>query len=75
MVWLCVCSKGVSSVVTFDRGTVDHNRYIEEMLPMALKYESQNDWAFQQDGVKPHTHHLIQQWCHDNFPAFIDKDR
>ncbi len=33
-----------------------------------------NDWTFQQDGAKPHIHHLIQQWCQDNFPAFIDKD-
>ncbi|CAF1688250.1 unnamed protein product [Adineta ricciae] len=33
-----------------------------------------NDWTYQQDGAKPHTHHLTQQWCHDNFPAFIDKD-
>jgi hypothetical protein len=22
-----------------------------------------NDWTFQQDGAKPHTHHLSQEWC------------
>ncbi len=44
---------------------------------MAFKYGNHvfgNDWTFQQDGARPHTHRLTQQWCHDNFPAFIDKD-
>ena len=77
MVWLGVCSKGVSSLVIFEQGTVNHDRYIKEVLPVALKYGNHvfgNYWTFQQDGAKPHTHHLTQQWCHDNFPAFIDKD-
>ena len=97
MVWLGVCSKGVSPLVIFEQGsffimhlievqffyyafnqgTVDHDRYIKEVLPVALKYGNHvfgNDWTFQQDGARPHTHRLTQQWCHDNFPAFIDKD-
>ncbi|CAF3930185.1 unnamed protein product [Rotaria sp. Silwood2] len=77
MVWLGVCSKGVSPLVIFEQGTVDHDRYIKEVLPVALKYGNHvfgNDWAFQQNGARPHTHRLTQQWCHDNFPAFIDKD-
>ncbi len=56
MVWLGVCSKGISSLVIFDQGTVDHARYIKEVLPVALKYRNHfftNDWTFQQDGVKP----------------------
>ncbi|CAM4983329.1 unnamed protein product [Rotaria socialis] len=28
-----------------------------------------------QDGAKPHSHYLTQQWCRDNFPSFIGKDR
>ncbi|CAF1535797.1 unnamed protein product, partial [Adineta ricciae] len=75
--WLGVCSKDVSPLVIFEQGTVNHNRYIKEVLPIALKYGNYvfgNDWTYQQDGAKPHTHHLTQQWCHDNFPAFIDKD-
>ena len=32
------------------------------------------DWIFQQDNATPHTHILTQQWCHDHFPMFIDKD-
>ena len=61
----------------FDEGTIDHARYIREVLPVALKYG--NDilgtyWTFQQDDVMPHVHHLTQQLCKDNFPSFIDKD-
>lgn len=77
MVWLAVCSKGVSPMVILDKGKVDHDRYIKEILPVALKYRNHvfgNDWTFQQDGATPHTHRLTQQWCHDNFPAFLDKD-
>ena len=36
MVWLGACSKGLSPLVVFKNGTVDHNRYINEMLPVAL---------------------------------------
>ena len=88
MVWLGVCSKGVSPLVIFEQGsffyyafnqgTVDHDRYIKEVLPVALKYGNYvfgNNWTFQQDGAKPHVHRLTQQWCHDNFPGFIDKDQ
>ena len=77
MIWLSVCSKGVSPIVIFDEGTIDHARYIGEVLPVALKYG--NDilgtyWTFQQDSAMPHVHHLTQQWCKDNFLSFIDKD-
>lgn len=44
---------------------------------MPLKYGnhvSGNDWTFQQDGARSHTHRLTQQWYHENFPAFINKD-
>ncbi|CAM4784202.1 unnamed protein product [Rotaria magnacalcarata] len=77
MVWLGACSKGVTPLVILDEGTVDHVLYIEKVLPVALKYGNQvfcSDWVFQQDGAKPHSHHLTQQWCRDNFPSFIDED-
>ena len=57
---------------------VDHTIYIEKVLSIALKYKNQvfgGDWIFQQDGARPHSHHLTQQWCPDNFPSFIDKNR
>ena len=36
--WLGECSKRLSPLVIFENGTVDHNRYINEVLPIALKY-------------------------------------
>ena len=37
MVWLGVCSNGVTPLVIFDRETVDHVVYIQKVLPVALK--------------------------------------
>ncbi|CAF1629333.1 unnamed protein product [Rotaria magnacalcarata] len=77
MVWLGVCSKGVTPLVIFDQGTVDHKVYIQNVLPVALEFGSKifgEHWIFQQDGAKPHVHHLTQNWCQDKFPSFIDKD-
>ncbi|CAF1367538.1 unnamed protein product [Rotaria magnacalcarata] len=37
MVWLGLCSKGVTPLVIFDPGTVDHAEYIKKALPVALK--------------------------------------
>ena len=56
---------------------MDHRRYIDETLPVALKYGNEgfgDNWTFQQDGAKPHTHASTQEWCPTNFPSFIDKD-
>ncbi len=78
MVWLGACSKGITPLVILDKGTVDHDCYIKKVLPVALKYGNKtfgDDWTFQQDGAKPHQHHLTQQWCQNNFPSFINKDR
>ena len=38
MVWLGICSKGVSPLVIFESGTLDHDRCIKEVLPVAIKY-------------------------------------
>ena len=60
MVWLGVCSKGITPMVILDEGTVDHTVYIRKVLPIALKYGNETfgrDWVFQQDGAKPHSHH------------------
>ncbi|CAF3966827.1 unnamed protein product [Rotaria sp. Silwood1] len=37
MVWLGVCFKGVTPLVIFDEETVNHERYIEKVLPVAKK--------------------------------------
>ena len=56
---------------------MDHRQYIDEILPVALKYDNEgfgDNWTFQQDGPKPHTHASTQEWCRMNFPSVIDKD-
>ena len=76
-VWLGVCSKGVSPLVIFESDTLDHDRYIKEVLPIALKYGNDmfgDDWTFQQDGVKAHIHEKSQEWCAKNFSSLINKD-
>ena len=54
MVWLGICSMGITPLITLDEGTVDHVRYIEKVLLVALKYGNKvfsNNWA---DGGKPY---------------------
>ena len=75
MICLDVCSKGLISLVILDEGTVDHNCYIKNV---ALKYGNEvfgDKWIFQQDGANSHRDHLTQEWCRNNLPSFIDKDR
>ena len=63
MVWLGACSKGVTPLVILDKDKVNHDRYIKEVLPVALEYGNKifgDDWTFQQDGTTPHTHYLTQ---------------
>ena len=77
MIWLGVCCKGVTPLVTLNEGTVDHSIYIEKMLPIALKCGDEafgSDWVFQQDGARSHSHRLTQHWYRDNFLSFVDKD-
>ncbi|CAF3217753.1 unnamed protein product [Rotaria sp. Silwood2] len=77
MIWLGACSKGITPLVICEDGTLDHARYMEEVVPVALEYGNQifgNDWIFQQDGAMPHVHHLTQEWYRNNFPAFLNKD-
>jgi hypothetical protein len=77
MVWLGVCSKGVSPLVVFEDGTVDHDRYIKEVLSVALKYSNEmfaDEWTFQQDDAKPHIHGKSQGWCTKHVSSLMDSD-
>ncbi|CAF1429851.1 unnamed protein product [Adineta ricciae] len=78
MVWLGVCAEGLTVPVILENGTMDAERYINDVLPIALKHGNKmlgNKWTYQQDGAKPHTHHSSKKWCADHFPDFISKDR
>ena len=64
MVWLRVCSKSISPLVIFHNDTLDHDRYIKEVRPVALKYGNDmfgDDWIFQQDDARPHIHEKSQE--------------
>ncbi|CAF4156370.1 unnamed protein product, partial [Rotaria magnacalcarata] len=37
MVWLGVCYEGITRPVIIENGTIDTNRYIADILPVALK--------------------------------------
>ncbi|CAF1317201.1 unnamed protein product [Rotaria magnacalcarata] len=41
---------------------------------MEIKRLEETGYLFQQDGAKPHVHHLTQNLCLDHFPSFIDKN-
>ena len=60
----------------FESDTLDHDRYIKEVLPVALKYANDmfgDDWIFQQNGARPLIHEKSQEYCAKNFSSFIDK--
>ena len=64
MVWLGVYGEGLTSPVILEDGTMDAERYIEEILPVALKCGNKmlgNNWTYQQDGARPHIHSLSQR--------------
>ena len=59
MIWIGICSKGVFPLMIFEDETMNHNRYIEEVLLVTLKFGNDmfvNDWTFQQDNAKAHIH-------------------
>ncbi|CAF0944365.1 unnamed protein product [Didymodactylos carnosus] len=72
------CSKGITPLVISENGTMNHQRYIDEVLPIPKKYDDKqfgDDWTYQQDGARPHTDKHSMKWCYDNMPAIIDKQR
>ncbi|CAF3639840.1 unnamed protein product [Rotaria socialis] len=78
MVWLGACVEGLTTPVILENGTIDAEVYINDVLPIALKCGDKmlgSDWTYQQDGARPYTHRLTQEWCVENFPDFISKER
>ena len=70
--------KGLTPLTILDEGTIDHSCYIKNVLSIALRYGNEvfgDKRIFQQDGTNLHRDHLTQEWCQDNFPPFIKKDR
>ena len=78
MVSLGTCASGLTTLVILKKETINHEYYINKILPIALKCGNDmmgDNWMFQQDGASPHRHKKIQQWCKDNFFAFLPFDR
>ncbi|CAF2752241.1 unnamed protein product [Rotaria sp. Silwood2] len=76
MAWLGVCAEGLTESMIIEDETMDAERYINDVLPIALKSGDRmlgDNWTYQQDGAKPHIYWLAQKWCTDNFPSFISK--
>ena len=64
LVWLGVCGEGLTPPVIIEDETIDAERYIDEILPIALKSGNKmlgKDWTYQQDGARPYTHRLSQK--------------
>ena len=77
MVWLVVWLEGIAPLVLFEKGTLDHHRYIKEVLSIALRYRNSNfgnSWNFQEDNGTPRTHQEAQGWYSQHFSSFLDKD-
>ncbi|CAF3861205.1 unnamed protein product, partial [Rotaria magnacalcarata] len=78
MVCLGACSAKLKSLVILDKTFVNHEVYIKDVLPIALKFGNKmlgDNWTYQRVGATPHTHVLTQEWCAQHFPSFILKDR
>ena len=44
MVWLSICSEGVAHLVLFEKGTLDHHRYIREVTTCCSTIRKQSIW-------------------------------
>ena len=78
MVWLGACSAGLAPSVVLDKISVNHEIYIKEELPVALKFGKKmldDSWVYQQDGAAYHIHQLTQEWCARHLQSFIPKHR
>ena len=73
MVWPGACSKGLTPLIILNEGTMDHRRYIDEILPVALKCGNEgfgDNWTFQQDGAKATYACLNSRIVPDEFSIF-----
>ena len=64
-------------LLIFEEGTVDHERYIQKVLPVPLTSGNDmfgNNWTFQHDGGRAHIHQNTQDWCRTDLSSFIEKE-
>ncbi|CAF3410536.1 unnamed protein product [Rotaria sp. Silwood2] len=78
MVELRMCYEGVTRSVIIEEGAINSERYINEILPVALEDREKmldSDFIFQQDNAPADRDKLTQHWCKEYFPHFWTKDR
>ena len=75
MVWLGAFYEGVTRPVIIEQGTINHQQYIQKILPLALKDGQRlmgDQFIFQQDGAPAHKDHNTPKWwyeyCWDFWP-------
>ena len=59
-----MCADGLTEPVIIEDGTMNAERYINDVLSIALKSGNrllEDSWTYQQDGATPHIHHLAQK--------------
>ena len=69
--------KVLTPLVVFKEDTLYHNRYIKEVLLVALRYGNKvidNYWTFYQDKTRLQVHRLTQKWCLNHFSSFVEED-
>jgi hypothetical protein len=73
MVWLGAYYNSVTPPVVIKKGSINHERYIDEILPITLKDGRKligDEFKFEQDRAAAHSDHHTQAWCKDHFWAF-----
>ena len=79
MVWGAISRKGVLPLLFIDKGVkINANYYLNEVLKghvlrYALSLFGSDNWGFQQDSAPSHAAKIVQSFCEQNFPGFIDK--
>lgn len=78
MVWGAITADGKSPLVFVEEGVkVNAANYRESILegvlqPWASEHFGRRRWCFQQDSAPAHKACVVQQWCRDKCPDFID---
>jgi hypothetical protein len=64
LIWHGVCGEGLTAPMISDNETLDAERYINDVLSIALKSGNKmlgNSYTCREDGARPHTHNLTME--------------
>lgn len=78
MAWAGISATGRTPLVFIEQGVkVNKTVYLEKVLkgvvqPWAKGHFKKKRWTFQQDSAPSHKAKVVQEWCTENFPEFIN---